>query len=79
MIGEEEKSSMDEEEDEEKQEGRVSIGFSSIRRLSRIDGKGSVREYRIVNVSEVKGGRSVETGSNENEDRVEQKGEREER
>ena len=59
MVGEEEKSSMGEEGKGERQEGCVAIGFSCIGRVSRIDGKGSIGEDRIVNVGEVKGGRSV--------------------
>ena len=59
MIWEEKKSSMGEEGKGEKQEGRVAIGFSCVGRASGIDGKGSIGEDGIVNVGEVKGGRSV--------------------
>lgn len=77
MVWEEEERSIDEEANEEEQKGRVSVGFSVIRGVSRVDGKGGIGEDRIVNVGEVNGGRSVEKGSNENEERMEEKGETE--
>ena len=64
---------MDEEANGEKQERCVTIGFSLVWRVSRIDREGGIGEDRIVNVGEVNG-RSIEKGSNENEKRVEQKG-----
>lgn len=77
MIGKEEERSMDEEANGEKQERCVTIGFSLVWRVSGIDREGGIGEDRIVNVGEVNGRRSIEKGSNENEKRVEQKGQAE--
>ena len=70
---------MDEEANGEKQEGCVAIGLSFVRRVSGVDGKGGIGEDRIINVGEMNRRRSIEKGSNENEERVEQKGEAEKR
>lgn len=78
MIGKEEERSMDEEANGEKQERCVTIGFSLVWRVSGIDREGGIGEDRIVNVGEVNGRRSIDKGSNENEKRVEQKGQAEE-
>lgn len=55
MVGDEEEGSTDERMMEGRQEGCVSIGFSGVGRLMRIERKGSIGEDSVVNVGESNG------------------------